>query len=493
MEIEKGSTGDIELFAKWMINNYNLNYAIFNDDSENKQDIPLYIGESIIQVSLGNYHSAALTSEGRLFTWGSNQNGQLGDGTTTDKLIPVDITTLFNLNQDEKIIQISLGTLHSSAITSKGRIFMWGYNAIGQLGDGTTTDKLIPVDITTLFNLSQDEKIIQVSLGFSHSSALTSEGRIYTWGYNFYGQLGNGITAEQLIPVDITTFFNLNQDEIIIQISLGTSHSSALTSQGRIFTWGSNTYGQLGYGEIDYEANHTPIDITSSFDLEIEEKITLVSLGGSHSSVITSSGRIFMWGNGSFGQIGNGMMGTVKYPVPIDITAKFSLGLDEKINKVTLGTFHSSAITSSGRIFTWGYNGYGQLGNNPSMSQSDPTDITVFFNLLYEEIIIDVNLGANSSSVITSEGRVFTWGDNKNGQLGDGSLNNKYTPIVIVDDLILDKVVTYFYNEEISYYLPEMDGYTFDGWYVDATLETVYTFTIMPEKDITLYGRWVLN
>jgi alpha-tubulin suppressor-like RCC1 family protein len=110
---------------------------------------------------------------------------------------------MFTLSSGEKIVGVSLGYYHSSALTSFGRLFMWGYNYYGQLGDGTTTDSSTPIDITNNFTLSSGEKIESVSLGYYHSSALTSLGRLFMWGWNYYGQLGNGTTTDSSMPISI--------------------------------------------------------------------------------------------------------------------------------------------------------------------------------------------------------------------------------------------------------------------------------------------------
>src|SRR5690606_26201765 len=184
----------------------------------------------------------------RLFTWGDNDYGQLGDGTTTNRSTPREITNRFSLATGDKIIQVSLGNIHSAAETNSGVQFNWGDHDYGQLGDGTTTNKLTPREITNRFSLATGDKIIQVSLGNVHSAALTSSGRLFTWGDNDYGQLGDGTTTNKLTPTEITNRFSLATGDKIIQVSLGRNHSAALTSSGRLFTWGYNYYGQLGDG-----------------------------------------------------------------------------------------------------------------------------------------------------------------------------------------------------------------------------------------------------
>jgi alpha-tubulin suppressor-like RCC1 family protein len=320
--------------------------------------IALNRGESIINSSLGGFHSSLITSEARIFMWGSNDYGQLGDGTLINRYTPKDITSEFNLNSGETIIYSSLGGLHSSLLTSEGRIFMWGRNELGQIGDGTITNRSIPKDITSQFNLNAGENITSISLGANHSSAMTSEGRIFMWGRNEYGQIGDGTITNRSIPKDITSQFNLNAGENITSISLGASHSSAITSEGRIFMWGSSDYGQIGDGTITNRS--IPKDITSQFNFNSGEIITYSSLGGLHSSLITSEGRVFMWGSSDYGQLGDGTL--INRYTPKDITSEFNLNFGENISSISLGFEHSSAMTSEGRIFMWGNNIDGQLG-----------------------------------------------------------------------------------------------------------------------------------
>ncbi|QVK16776.1 DUF5011 domain-containing protein [Mycoplasmatota bacterium] len=411
----------------------------FNDVVVEKIYLP--ISETIQKLSLGTYHSLAITSEGRIFTWGFNDYGQLGDGTTTARNTPTEITGNFNLGEGETITEVSLGYSNTSVITSEGRIFTWGCNNTSQLGDGTTTARYTPTEITSHFYLGDGETITKVSLGKYHSSAITSEGRIFTWGNNYYGQLGDGTTTARYTPTEITSHFNLGEGETITEVILGCTHSSAITSEGRIFTWGNNNYGQLGDGTTTNKS--IPTEIT----IGVGETITEVSLGYSHSSAITSEGRIFTWGMNYYGQLGDGT--SIDKNIPIEITSNFILGFEETITEVILGHYHSSVITSEGRIYTWGANHTGQLGDGTTTNKSIPTEITSNFNLGLEETITEVILGGTHTSTITSEGRIFTWGRNYYGQLGDGTTISRYTPTQINNTLAqVDEIkLTYIENE----------------------------------------------
>jgi uncharacterized repeat protein (TIGR02543 family) len=488
-EITIGSIGNLTLYAKWNINSYNITYHIYPDDYDPLKDISLAPGETIIQVSLGSLYSAALTSNGRLFTWGYNGYGQLGDGTTVRKSTPTEITNRFSLSTGDKIIQVSLGEYHSAALTSNGRLFTWGLNYYGQLGDGTTTNRSNPTEITSRFSLATGDQIIQVSLGYEHSAALTSSGRLFTWGSNRYGRLGDGTHSNRSTPTEITNRFSLATGDKIIQVSLGNVHSAALTSNGRLFAWGDNDYGQLGDGTTINKS--TPTEIRNRFILATGDKIISVSLGYLHSAALTSNGRLFTWGWNYSGQLGDGT--TSNKSNPREITSRFSLATGDQIIQVSLGYDYSAALTSSGRLFTWGSNGYGRLGDGTTTSKLTPTEITNRFILATGDKIISVSLGEYHSAALTSSGRLFAWGDNDYGQLGDGTTINKSTPTEITQahyELYFDTVV---YNQSITEYVPTREGYTFSGWYSDINLKTPYIFGSMPAEDITLHGKWVSN
>ncbi len=424
---------------------------------------------TIKNINLGWSHSAALSSNGQVFTWGFNKSGQLGDGTEINKNIPIDITQNFKLKKGEKIFSLNLGSVNSSAITSTGRVFMWGSNSFGQLGDGTEINKNIPIDITQNFKLKKDEKIISLSLGCNHSSALSSTGRVFMWGSNVNGTLGIGIISNKFnvinlpefddfiieealnthnkilgtkyysnVPIDITQNFKLKKDEKIISLSLGFFHSSALSSTGRVFMWGSNSCGELGDGtEI---GKNLPIDITQNFSLETNDKIVYLSLGGYHSSALSNIGSVFLWGNNEDGQLGDRTNTNRYYPTEITssfINKKYSLSPlsnGDKIISLSLGGYHSSALSNFGFMYFWGDNENGQLGggigfakvNNPLRSRTGSF-----------ESIKTVVLGYDHSSALTTNGEMLIWGCNQSGQLGDSTkLSRNFSEVVNFKNLL---------------------------------------------------------
>jgi uncharacterized repeat protein (TIGR02543 family) len=268
---------------------------------------------------------------------------------------------------------------------------------------------------------------------------------------------------------------------------LGYGYSSAITSTGRVFTWGSNSAGQLGDGTTS--SKYTPTEITSQFSLAVGETIIKISLADDHSAVLTSFGRIFTWGENGLGQLGDGT--TNDSIIAIEITSQFNLNVGETIIDISLGDTHSSAITSEGRVFTWGSNNYGQLGDGSTTRSYIPLDITSQFGFDQNKLAIDILLGVSNSMIITSDNRVFVWGYNDSGCLGDGTIIDRHVPIELTV-FYLYQFDIYNFNEAIVIPTdPVRVNYTFGGWYLDSACLTEYVFSTMPAEDITLYVKWV--
>jgi uncharacterized repeat protein (TIGR02543 family) len=486
--IKIGTIENITLYAKWSINQYTITHTIFNTDYNPSININLFSDDEITLISLGEVSSAVLTSKGRLFIWGGlDIFGPFNDNNQIDKTIPTDITSYFNLLEEEFIIHVSTENAFAVVLTSIGRVFTWGWGEFGSLGDGTTVEKRLPVEITHNFNLVENEILTKIYTGALHSAALTSKGRVFMWGWNLFGQIGDNTTTNILLPLDITKNFNFSNNENIINIDLGDTYSALITSNGRVFTWGNNSYGQLGDSTtIDKKS---PVDITSNFNLFENETLIQIYTGAVHSAALTSNGRIFTWGYNYEGQIGDGTL-TSKLE-PVDITAFFDLKSGEEIKKIDLGSMHSALFTSNGRLFTWGRNTNGQLGDLTLIDRKTPTEITSIYKSFIEEDLLSIVLGGMHNIFLTSNRQLYVWGSNDFGQLGIGSTVSKIYPTrLIYNRLLMDREITYTYNLVTSDYTPILEGYTFDGWYTDSTLTNRYTFSTMPPNDIILYGKW---
>ncbi|MDY0278017.1 MAG: InlB B-repeat-containing protein, partial [Acholeplasma sp.] len=474
---------DIVMYAKWEINNYYINYY---DIKQDLLGLTLVYGEKIIDFTSGEQHFGVLTNFNRVIVWGLNSSGQLGIGNTISSEIPMDITNNFNLLENENIVFVKFSENTSSALTSSGRVFFWGSNSNGILGIGLlpsseTINTHSPIDISTSFNLSIDELVTSIYLGDNNASVITSNNRVFIWGSNEYGQLGNGTLIDQSSPIDITDRFNFI-DDYPIHMSLGTFHSALVTHQGKVYLWGRNNAGQIGIlAGTSSSSIKTPLDITTHFNLDEDDKIVKVSLGYFHSGVITLKGNVYTWGAGGNGQLGNGNL--YHTHIKQNITEFFNLDNNEKIVNLELDYFHSSGFTSFGRIFVWGWNSYGQLGNSSGNIVS-PYEISNIVNIGEVNKIASFSVEESTTAIITEFGKIYI--------LGIYNINKgSYSPINVVNyQYQLIYTETYDYNQEIILYTPQNESLIFDGWYDDEELMSKFTDSNMSTSNILLYGFW---
>ncbi len=270
-------------------------------------------GKIIIQVAAGFHHSLALASDGIVYVWGHGLYGQLGNGNNTDSNVPVAIDTSGVLS-GKIISQIALGSYHSIALSSDGKVYTWGSGNFGQLGNQTFTDTSVPVAVDTNGVLS-GKTIIQVAAGYNHSIALASDGTIYTWGDNSIGQLGNGTFTGTNVPIAVNTSGVLS-GKTIIQVTAGSYHSIALASDGTVYTWGDNAYGQLGTGS-NIAFSNVPVAVNTSGVLN-GKIIIQVASGSHHSIALASDGTLYTWGHNAYGQLGNATFTDSNLPVAVD-------------------------------------------------------------------------------------------------------------------------------------------------------------------------------
>ena len=410
----------------------------------------------------GNF-SLAVGSDGNAYAWGDNYYGQLGDGTGSSyRNAPVmvrtpDRKTYPDLPKDFTYLQVSAGSFHSLAVGSDGNVYAWGFNGNGRLGDGTTSySQSTPVrvktpDRKTYPDLPADFTYLQVSAGSFHSLALGSDGNVYAWGYNYWGQLGDGTGSERHAPVrvktpDRKTYPDLPADFTYLQVSAGSSHSLAVGSDGNAYAWGDNGNGRLGDGTGS--ERHAPVRVKTPDrktypDLPADFTYLQVSAGSFHSLALGSDGNVYAWGYNYWGQLGDGTSTDRYAPVRVktpDRSTYPDLPADFTYLQVSAGSSHSLAVGSDGNAYAWGYNDSGQLGNN-SYSNSyvpvrvrDPASPGDASKGLQAA---QVSAGYHYSLAVGSDGNAWAWGYNYNGQLGDGSANSKSVPVPVSFNLAL--------------------------------------------------------
>ena len=331
---------------------------------------------------------------GSLWAWGLNFAGQLGDNTTVAKSSPVQ-TIAGGTNWK----QVSCGGF-TSAIKTDGTLWTWGYNSFGQLGDNTTAWRSSPVQ-----TISAGTNWKQVACGVYHTSAIKTDGSLWTWGYNPYGQLGDNTTVDKSSPVQ-TVAGGTNWK----QVACGYYHTSAIKTDGSLWTWGNNNYGQLG--DNTNTAKSSPVQTISA-----GTNWKQIACGGYHTTAIKTDGTLWTWGYNSQGQLGDNTTAWRSSPVQ-------TIAGGTNWKQVACGSGHTSAIKTDGTLWTWGYNGYGQLGDNTIVSKSSPVQ-TIAGGTNWKQVAC----GSNHTSAIKTDGTLWTWGYNYSGQLGDNTQVNKSSPV----------------------------------------------------------------
>jgi alpha-tubulin suppressor-like RCC1 family protein len=267
-------------------------WGVFGNNTTGTVSYPVSIssGDSFTQICGGDSQILARRGDGRLFAWGYNAEGELGDNSTTDKSVPVSVST------GDSFKEIAFGEYFGLAIRgSDGRLFAWGYNLYGQLGDNTTVDKSVPVSVST------GDSFVQIACGYNHSMAIRGDGRLFAWGLNDYGQLGdNAATTNKSIPVSVST------GDSFIKVACTRHHSMAIRgSDNVVFCWGRNGDGQLG--QWDYTHQSVPVSIyiqNPYINAGITRSFIEIAAGDGNSYAINLNSKAFAWGGNTYGQLG---------------------------------------------------------------------------------------------------------------------------------------------------------------------------------------------
>ncbi|MBW7928438.1 MAG: hypothetical protein H3C58_10225 [Fimbriimonadaceae bacterium] len=284
----------------------------------------------------GASHSLGLRIDGTVWAWGHNERGQLGVGTITDRLTPTQTLGLTG------VIDVAAGRDYSIALRGDGSVWAWGSNEYGQLGDGTTTGSSTPV--WTMVGLPG---VAAIAAGSHHSLALRSDGSVWAWGSNEYGQLGDGTTTRRLSPVQVIGLTDA------VAIAAGAGHSLAIRRDGSVWAWGNG--GTLGDGTTT--GRLSPVQVVG-----LTDAVAIAAAG--HSLAVRSDGSVWAWGGNQYGQLGDGTTNVRLTPVPV-------VGL-ANATSVAAGGIHSLARLSDGTVWVWGYNVDGRLGDGTTTTQTAP-------------------------------------------------------------------------------------------------------------------------
>jgi alpha-tubulin suppressor-like RCC1 family protein len=370
----------------------------------------------------GGQHTLAIDSTGAVHSWGYNFYGMLGNNSTTASRIPVNISTFGSL-VGRTVVAVAGGNYHTVALDSTGAVHTWGYNQYGQLGNNNTTNSLIPVNISTFGSLL-GRTVVAVATGGNHMVALDSTGAVHTWGYNQDGQLGNNTTTQSNIPINVSTFGSLS-GRTMVMIAANRSQTFALDNTGAVHSWGYNFYGILGNNASGPGTNSlVPINV-STFGSLSGRTVVAVAAGYEHTHALDSTGAVHSWGYNGYGTLGNG--NTTQSAIPVNVSTFGSLS-GRTVVAVAAGTEQTLALDNTGAVHTWGRNLYGSLGNNSTTQSAIPVNVSTFGSLSGRTVVA-VAAGYEHTLALDSTGAVHTWGYNAYGMLGNNSTTNSLIPI----------------------------------------------------------------
>jgi alpha-tubulin suppressor-like RCC1 family protein len=344
--------------------------------------------------------TCALTTTGGVKCWGYNAFGQLGDGTRVDRLTPVDVIGI-----PSDVSAVAMGYAHACVLTETGGVLCWGENYDGQLGDGTIVDHLTPMSVSGL-----ESGIIGVKAGKWHNCALTETGGVKCWGTNHRGMCGDGTTTDRRTAVDV-----VGLSSGVVALALGRQHSCALMDDGEIKCWGDNRSGQLGDGTMT--DRYTPVKVVDS-----SGKYVAVAAGDRHTCALTVEGGMECWGSNEFGQLGNDKLYGNFQPKSVD-------GLSSGVSGLALGVGHTCALTATGEVKCWGWNNAGQVGNGRKVLSMDigekwPRDV-----IGLSGAAVSLAAGWGHTCAVMQDGGIMCWGSNQYGEMGDGTNTERLQPV----------------------------------------------------------------
>ena len=385
------------------------------------------------EVTGGGFYTCAVLSDGTVKCWGYNNEGQLGDGhkpypSSTPMTVWEDVDGI-GINPLSEVTAIAASEYHTCALLSDGTVKCWGLNGAGELGNGTNADSDTPVDVLSTPGGDPLSGATTIAVGYEHTCALLSDGTVRCWGDNEYGQLGNGNNPNDS-STPVVVMDGVDPLSGVTAIAARFHHTCALLSDGTVKCWGFNVYGQLGDGN-DPNDSSTPVTVKGTDGADFLIGATAIAVGNMHTCALLSDGTIKCWGKNFEGELGNGTNGSgTNSSTPVDVS---EIGGDDFLHAraIAAGNMHTCAPLSDGTVKCWGNNVFGQLGDGntiPSTPYGSTTPVVV------NDItgVTAVAAGNYHTCALISDGTAKCWGRGENGELGNETDGSGYFSTVPV-------------------------------------------------------------
>jgi len=409
------------------------------------------------QVAAGSGYTCAIASNDQAYCWGFKAYGQLGDGTNTGPEIcssyyyecsKTPVAVLLGDRPDLTVKQITASERHTCVIASNDQAYCWGWNSHGQLGDGTNTGPEIctlstpcsKTPVAVLLGDRPDLTVKQIVAGHYHTCAIASNDQVYCWGENGSGELGDGTNTHRYTPVAV--LLGDRPDLTVKQIAARYAHTCAIASDDQAYCWGYNHYSQLGNGTYTGPELCTPSTPCSKTPVAVllgdRPNLTVkqISAGEHHTCAIAGDTRVYCWGTNNLGQLGDGTNTgpeTCAFYVCSRTPVAVLLGdrPDLTAKQIYVGHYHHTcAIASNDQVYCWGLNGSGQLGDG-TVATHRTTPVAVQLGDRSDLAVKQISVGGAHTCAIASNDQVYCWGDNSFGELGDGTDTNRNTPVLV--------------------------------------------------------------
>lgn len=380
------------------------------------------VGLSLRTISGGYYHTCAIGNDRKVYCWGNNGEGQLGNGGVgASSNVPV---VVLQGAMPQGVYAVSLSSAYNStcALASNKKVYCWGRNLEGQLGNNTTTNATSPVEVN--LTAMGTAGATAIAAGYYHSCALGTDGSSYCWGQNSAYQLGNGTTTQSLVATK-TPQGAVPSNVRLTQLSTYYQHTCAIGSNSLLYCWGMNAYRQIGNASTTTATTPT---LASTISNAPGGSITGISTGDYHTCINSSNAKIYCWGYNAYGGLGN-----VNAPNPSDVAqvtgSNTALGYGRGLS-VVAGGGATCAISIDSKPYCWGYNSVGQLGNGNTINSASPADVS---NGAIPVGVDSVSLSGGGGTVcmLGSDAKIYCWGGNDTGQLGNGNTTNSSLPVAV--------------------------------------------------------------